>query len=300
MAEKKIEAARRNIGKFIDFFKCPLCDSGFDVFGKVNSSFLKCRNNHTYDISKKGYVNLFVGNTKITKTYDKALFSARKTVSDGGLYGPLSQKLCEIINAINPPAVLDAACGCGNLTFDIFMNTGKKPVFAVDLSKDGISIAAGNFCGDNLSWIVGNLNNLPFSGNKFDVILNILSPANYAEFKRVLRRDGFLVKVLPDSDYLKELRDFIYKETDRNNYSNEDVLKHLEENVRVTDVVDVKYVHPVKKSDVPALFDMTPLTLNIGNGEKSREQIKGDLIDGINGNVFKTTLAFKIAICRNR
>jgi len=302
MAEKKIEIARRNIREFIGFFKCPLCDSGFDIFGKATSSFLKCRNNHTYDISKKGYVNLFPGHTKITKTYDKTLFSARKIITDGGLYGRLGQKLCEIINTINPAAVLDAACGCGSLTFDIFMNTGRNPVFAVDLSKDGIGFAAGNFCEDNLLWIVGNLNNLPFADNSFDVILNIMSPANYAEFKRILKRDGFLVKVLADSDYLKEIRNFIYGETDKNNYSNEGVLKHLEENVRITDIVDLRYIHQVKKPDVPALFDMTPLTLNIGNEEKSREQIKSDLIAGINKNstVFKTTLAFKIAVCRNR
>lgn len=301
MSEKKIKIAGRNIRKFIDFFKCPLCDSSLDIFESVNSSFLKCRNNHTYDISKKGYVNLFVGHTKITKTYDRNLFSARKTISDGGLYDPLNQKLREIINDINPATVLDAACGCGNLTLDIFTNTKKNPgktriVFAADLSKDGIGFASGNFCEDNLLWIVGNLSNLPFSDGKFDIVLNIMSPANYAEFKRVLKRGGFLLKVLPDSDYLKELRHFIYKGTDRNGYSNEDVLKHLEENVRITDIVNVSYVHSVKRTDIPALFDMTPLTSNIGNDAKSKEQIKSDLIAGIEDkNAFEITLAFTIA-----
>ena len=298
-AEKKIETAKRNIRNFMDFFKCPLCGSGFDLSEISGSGFLKCRDGHTYDISKKGYVNLFNGRTKITKTYDKNLFSARKTISDGGLYNPLIQKLCEIITNINPAAVLDAACGCGNLTVDIFANTGNPPTFAVDLSRDGIGFAAGCFCLDNLLWVIGNLNNLPFSDNKFDVILNIMSPANYAEFKRILKHDGFLIKVLPDSDYLKELRRFIYRGTDRNDYSNEDVLKHIEENVRITDIFDVRYTHTVGKPDIPALFDMTPLTLNIGNEEKTREQIKEDLIACIeDNNDFEITLAFKIAVCK--
>ncbi|MCL2772178.1 MAG: methyltransferase domain-containing protein [Oscillospiraceae bacterium] len=259
---------------------------------------MKCRdNNHTYDISKKGYINLFNGQTKIVKTYDRKLFSARKITSDTGLYAGLTEKICEVINKIdnkNPRAVLDAGCGCGNLTFDIFRKTGKTMMFAVDLSKDGIDFAAASFCEDNLLWIVGNLNNLPLSENKFDVILNIMSPANYLEFKRVLKHDGVLLKVLPDSDYLKELRHFIYGENDKNEYSNKDVLTNLEENINITDIIDIRYTHAVKSSDIPALFDMTPLTLNINERERTKAELTGSLCE--TGD-FEVTLAFKIAVC---
>ena len=51
--------------------------------------------------------------------------------------------------------------------------------------------------------------------NEFDVILNILSPANYAEFTRLLKPDGLFVKVVPENDYLKELRNVFYDETER-------------------------------------------------------------------------------------
>ena len=314
MTEKKIEIFKRNIKKYKDFIRCPLCGSIFDMADMAGmtestySSFLKCRSNHTYDISKKGYVNLFNGQTKITKTYDKHLFSARKIISDSGFYGLLTQKLFDVlnINNINHAAILDAGCGCGNLTYDIFKriydaeDTEQNPIFAIDLSKDGIDFAAGNFCGDNLLWIVGNLNNLPLSDNKFGVILNIMSPANYSEFKRILKQDGILIKVLSDSDYLKELRRFIYKENDKNEYSNKAVLTHLEENAKdlsidIMDIIDLKYVHAVKKSDIPALFDMTPLTLNI----HGREQVKDKLIASLNEtNDFEVTLAFKIAVCK--
>jgi len=301
LTEKKIDIAKKTIEKHIDFLRCPLCETSFRFAGDGTpgcaspTNSLKCQNNHSYDISRKGYINLFNGYTKIIKTYDKKLFSARKRISDAGLYGELCEKLCEIINKINPNAILDAGCGCGNLTVDIFKNTGgtsrtPSPTIAVDLSKDGIDFAATDLCEDNLLWIVGNLNNLPVASNKIDVILNIMSPANYAEFIRVLKPDGILLKVLPDSDYLKELRHFIYKENDKNEYSNKDVIANLEENMTINDIIDVKYTHKVLSEDIPALFDMTPLTLNIDE----REKVKDELTDR---NDFEVTLAFKIAVC---
>jgi 23S rRNA (guanine745-N1)-methyltransferase len=290
--EKKITVAKNNLEKYIDFLKCPLCGEAFDL----HDFSLRCGNKHNYDLAKKGYANLFNGFTKIVKTYDKDLFSARKIISDSGLYSGLSGRLCELISMYGAKNILDAGCGCGNLTHEIFKNTGAGPVFAVDLSKDGIDFAAVNFCEHDLIWLVANLNNLPFAENKFDVILNIMSPANYQEFRRVLKSGGILLKVLPDSDYLKELRRFIYGANDRNEYSNKDVLNNLAENTDIKDIAGVKYTRSVAVQNIPALFDMTPLTSNINE----REQIKQDLIRNLSdeNKDFEITLAFKIAVCK--
>ena len=293
LSDKKIDIAKRTVENHMDFLQCPLCSASFGFEDSFPYS-LKCKNNHTYDISRKGYINLFNGYTKITKTYDKILFSARKIISAAGLYDGLCQKLYDIIKNLNPVSILDAGCGCGNLTVDIFQNTAKPSTFAVDLSKDGIDFAASDFCSDNLLWIVGNLNNLPLSDNSADIILNIMSPANYAEFIRVLKPDGILLKVLPDSDYLKELRHFIYKENDKNEYSNKDVLSNLAENMTITDMIDVKYKHKVKAGHISSLFDMTPLTSSINE----REKIKNELTESTEKTGFEVSLAFKIAVCK--
>lgn len=282
---KKIDTAKKTIAQNIGFLRCPICRT---LFGFENLKYsLSCQNGHTYDISKKGYVNLFNGYTKVAQTYGKDLFIARKTVSDAGLYDKL---LGSLYADLPPGAVLDAGCGCGNLTAGIFENTGRPPTFALDLSKDGIGMAASGFCGEGLLWIVGNINDLPLQSGKFGVILNILSPANYSEFIRVLKPGGVLVKVLPDSDYLKELRRFIYGESDKNEYSNGEVMANLEKNMPIAKITDVKYTHTVKSEHIPALFDMTPLTQNIPEREKKKKDLsaKGDL---------ELTLAFKIAVC---
>ena len=285
---KKIDTAKNTIKKHLDFLRCPLCAEKFR-FSSVSPYSLKCETGHTYDVSRKGYVNLFSGYTKIANTYDKKLFSARKIISDFGLYDDLCEKLRGKIN--QGAVILDAGCGCGNLTVNLFENTGKNLTFAVDLSKDGIDFAEGTYCENDLIWIVGNLNNLPLDDDKTDVITNIMSPANYAEFKRVLKPDGILLKVMPDSDYLKELRQFIYKENDKNEYSNKDVLENLGENMNISEISDIKYTRRIPTEYIPALFDMTPLTLNISEREKIREELK-------KLNAFEITLAFKIAVCR--
>ena len=289
MAEKKIDAAKRTMEKYMDYLRCPLCAAPFG-FDSAFLHSLKCGNGHAYDMSKKGYVNLFNGFTKITGTYDKKLFAARKAVSKAGLYQKLAGRLCEAIREINPGALVDAGCGCGNLTADIFENTGRPATFAADLSKDGIGAAASDFCAEGLIWIVANLNNLPLADAKFDAILNIMAPANYAEFARVLRPGGVLLKVLPEAGYLKELRRFIYGQNDKNEYSNKDVLDNLAANMDISDIIELSYAHKVEAENIPALFDMTPLTLHIGE----REKIKSDL--QALGD-FCVTLAFKIAVC---
>lgn len=60
-------------------------------------------------------------------------------------------------------------------------------------------------------WFVADLANLPIADQSVAVIMNILSPANYQEFKRVLVDDGLIIKVVPRSDYLAELREAIGK-----------------------------------------------------------------------------------------
>ena len=288
--EKKIAVARNNLTKHLDFLKCPLCGHAFDML----DFSLKCKTGHTYDLAKKGYANLFSGYTKIVKTYDKALFSARKAVADSGLYSRLTDRLCDIISGYGARSILDAGCGCGNLTHEIFKSAagaGHAPVFAVDLSKEGIESAAGNFCENDLIWLVANLNNLPFGDSKFGVILNIMSPANYQEFKRALKPGGILLKVMPDAGYLKELRRFIYGDNDKNEYSNKDVMNNLAENTDVKEVTGVEYTHLVSAGNVAALFDMTPLTSNI----TGRRQVKRDLT--AQNKDWEVTLAFKIAVC---
>lgn len=55
-------------------------------------------------------------------------------------------------------------------------------------------------------YFVADINNIPLSNNSIDIILNFLSPYNTLEVNRVLKDNGYIIKIVPGNDYLKELR----------------------------------------------------------------------------------------------
>ena len=69
-------------------FICPVCKSEFT---KNNNSYI-CRNNHCFDISKKGTVNLLRSN-KSSHGDDKLMVNARRSFLDKGYYLPLLEVL---------------------------------------------------------------------------------------------------------------------------------------------------------------------------------------------------------------
>ena len=281
--EKKINIFKSNLCNKIHLLRCVLCGSGFEL--RENS--MVCGSGHTYDIAKKGYVNLFGRPSKVSETYDRSLFSARNTVSY--LYDGLCNKLNELIGNYPHRVILDAGCGCGNITAKLL---NADALFGVDLSKEGMEFAASNYGGE-IIFIVGNINELPLKDGTADIILNVMSPSNYSEFKRILRNGGILIKVIVEPEYLSELRNFIYKDDDRNKYTNDDVYDNIGGNMNITDTYRLTYQCEIGKEHLSCLFDMTPLTKGIA----AREEIRRDFINSFDS--FAVTMAFKIVVCGN-
>ncbi|WKB36597.1 rRNA (guanine-N1)-methyltransferase [Terrilactibacillus sp. S3-3] len=115
----------------------------------------------------------------------------------------------------------------------------------IDISKEGIAAAAREY--PNHIWCAADIANAPFFSRQFDYILNILSPANSREFYRLLRDDGMIIKVIPESRYLMELRAVFYKETNRQVYSNKEVKKtRFSEHFDLIDSERLCYRFPLK------------------------------------------------------
>ena len=100
-------------------------------------------------------------------------------------------------------------------------------VVGIDLAKEGIATAAKEHPGN--IWCVADLANCPFEDGAFDTILNILSPANYAEFTRLLKPDGLFIKVVPEKGYLKELRAIFYNDDTERQQDSEHVNRFAEQ-----------------------------------------------------------------------
>lgn len=244
--------------KFNKLFCCPICSHEMLL---TNKSFI-CRNNHCFDLSAKGYVN-FILNQKPTK-YDKELFAARQQVFEAGYYVQVADEIKRIISEITNNKhcinVLDVGCGEGYYASGLSVG-GFGRILGMDISKDAIAMAQR--AKTDVGWMVADLAKIPISSRSVDVLLNILTPANYSEFLRVLSDDGFIIKIIPGDGYLQEIRNMVYNKLKNKEYSNRAVAKHLEENMNVVSRKRLCYTRPVSKDDAMCFLRMTPMTFGI-------------------------------------
>lgn len=255
----------------IDLFRCPVCTGSMELREEKS---LVCSHGHCLDVSRYGYVNFLLRPVKTE--YDKVMLRARSRVLEKGFFTPLLQQICKTAaeelgfnaarNTDKEIRILDAGCGEGTFLAQA-TNLFKDYVAAnmtgigMDISKDGIQLAARKY--KDLLWCVGDLANCPFMDNKMDMILNILSPSNYGEFRRLLVSAGFLVKAVPGRDYLKELRQVFYSKTDKQDYSNERVLNHFKESFHLIHVKQICYSVNVTRESLDDLIQMTPLSWGV-------------------------------------
>ncbi len=83
--------------------------------------------------------------------------------------------------------------------------------YGVDISKEGIKLAARQYH-PNIHFAVASNFKLPLLAKQFDLVIQVLAPADNKEITRVLKPKGTLIKVTPGPNHLQELRNAIYKE----------------------------------------------------------------------------------------
>ncbi|MCM3710364.1 putative RNA methyltransferase [Sporosarcina luteola] len=242
----------------IQLFKCPICSAEMKI---EEHSRLICRNMHSFDLAKSGYVNL-APQAHATK-YDKSLFEARTAVMSSGFFEPVLETIISHLDdqlaRVECPVVLDAGCGEGThlQTVHSRMRTGSVGI-GIDLAKEGITAASKAYPG--IIWSVADLAAMPFSDARIDAILNVLSPANYAEFTRLLKPGGVLVKVVPESGYLQELRDVFYEGKQQKEEA--DPVARFSEQFDAVETERVTYTFALPDGLLAPLIRMTPLTWN--------------------------------------
>jgi len=268
------------------YFMCPLCGASFHAI--ENSSLICVKNNHCFDISSKGYVNFIPNQKQKSEQYSKKLFESRAYVFDAGVYDKVINEIQDIISlhfAINSnfatrakniknkrlPAIgidekntsyniLDVGCGEGYYAAKLSENT-ELNVFAIDIIKDAILASCKKKA--HVQWMVADLTKIPMQNESVDVLLNVLTTANYEEFRRVLKKYGIIIKVIPGSDYLKEIREIVKQELHNKEYSNESVVELFTEHVKMFDIKTLNYKLPVDAHLFKQFLQMTPMTAGI-------------------------------------
>ncbi len=242
--------------KYIHLFRCPICKGEMDIREKS----MLCENKHTFDVAKKGYINLYMQSSP--EQYDKELFEARHRVIAGGLYQPLHEKITTVIKSHFQIKlhILDVGSGEGSHLHEIMKRIDhiNPQGFGIDISKDGIMTAAKYY--PEAIWCVGDLAKNPFQESSFHVLFNILSPANYEEFDRISTKDAVVIKVVPQQNYLKEIREIISSEP--SNYSNDETVNKFQEHYSNTEIHRLTYKQEINNDLRIPLWRMTPLTWN--------------------------------------
>ncbi|BCG60704.1 putative RNA methyltransferase [Paenibacillus sp. URB8-2] len=241
-------------------FQCPICGSPETV---DDYKSLVCSRKHTFDFAKPGYLNLSTHPS--SGNYTKELFEARRRIiTESGLYDPLHEIIANVVNEpegspVFPYTVADLGCGEGSHLHKILEECGGPGMTGIglDLSKEGIVMASGRY--ENSVWIVGDLAKSPFANGAVHAVLNILSPANYKEFKRILTGDGLVIKVLPRSGYLKELRQAIFDHSEKKMYRNDETAELFKKHFHLLDAARLNYTKELNKAELADLVRMTPL-----------------------------------------
>ena len=244
-------------------FACPVCQENLTL---VESS-LKCNNRHSFDLAKFGYVNL-APQIKQSANYDKENFQNRQQILEAGFYQAILEDISNLL-ATNPSAktVLDIGCGEGFYSRKLQESHSEKTFYAFDISKDSVQIAAKSEPNWAVNWFVGDLARLPIKDASMDILLDIFSPANYGEFRRVLSKDGILIKVIPTKNHLKEIRQRVQDQLTNKDYSNQDIKNHFQEHFTILSSQTASLTKSITAEQLQALLSMTPLLFHVNQSK---------------------------------
>ncbi len=240
-------------------FACPICQENLTLL----ETSLKCCNRHSFDLAKFGYVNL-APQIKQSANYNKENFQNRQQILEAGFYQAILEVVSDLLsNSKNAKTILDIGCGEGFYSRKLQERNPDKTFYAFDISKDSVQIAAKSEPNWAVNWFVGDLARLPIKDASMDILLDIFSPANYGEFRRVLSKDGVLIKVIPTENHLKEIRQKVQDQLTKKDYSNQDVKEHFQENFTILSSQTASLTKPITAEQLHALLSMTPLLFHV-------------------------------------
>lgn len=263
--DKLYRAAER-----LNALRCPVC--GQELYRQGDE--FACARGHRVNVNRKGCLNFL--SSPVDSCYDAALFSARRRVFAAGCYQAVAEAIMELLPDGNH-RLLDAGCGDGWYLNALLSRHADWSGAGIDISRDAILQATDQPC--EAVWCVGDLRRLPFRAGAFTAVLDVLTPASYDEFRRVLCPDGLLIKVYPGHDYLREIREA----RGMTLYAEGQVESYLREKAQVIGERRVVKAHRVTPELWRDFVWMTPLNQDLSAEEKealarqARETVTVDL-----------------------
>ena len=245
----------------MEFLKCPVCQGNLH---KIDNTF-KCEKNHSYDISSKGYTNMLLANQRhsVNPGDSKEMILSRVRFLEKDYYHILRKTILDTINKYalwDSFSFCDLACGEGYYTNYLHTKLNENHSVSsvgIDISKYAIIEACKKKRAlklENIDYFIGNLMNLPFNSSSFDFMLNCFALLDEKEFHRVLKENGYFIRVLPDADHLLGIKEVLYKNVILNVMKEKTINGFtLVDEIHIKDDIILK-----SKEEIYDLFTMTP------------------------------------------
>lgn len=243
---------------------CPVCGEKLNNSGK---SFV-CRNRHTFDIAREGYVNFLLTAKSGSLIGDnREMAYARRDFLSKGYYLPLALALrSELEKADFASTAADICCGEGYYTEIVSEGFGGD-FYGFDISKEMIRLAAKRKTG--VQFAVANMKKLPLPDSSVDFAMHLFAPFCESEFARILSDDGILVSARPGRRHLFEIKQAVYDDPYENDETAADLtLLKTDSRKRIRTVVNI-----TDNGDLKALFAMTPYYYR--TSEENRRRLDG-------------------------
>lgn len=242
---------------------CPVCG---EKLGLTEKSYV-CRNKHSFDIAKSGYVNLLLSKHlgKTVHGDNKFMVQARRTFLDKGYYSPLKDILCSTVKKyLRGNVILDAGCGEGYYTASIAETVPHTEIVGIDISKTAAEYAAKR-C-KSVVFATASVFHIPIADNSCDMVVTMFAPYCGEEFQRVLKDNGIMIMAIPSEYHLWELKQAVYDVP----YKNEVKPYELEgfrliKRHRIRDKISLD-----SQEDIHSLFSMTPYYYRTGKIQQER------------------------------
>ena len=195
-------------------FVCPVC--GGALYRTAGS--LGCARGHSYDAARGGYVNLLQSQRSGARRHgdDARMVAARTRFLDAGYYDILLQALAARAVQYAPDGaltLLDAGCGEGRYTARVCaaLRAAQHACTGVGVDLSRTALAAAHRRDPALQLAVGSVFHLPVAAHSCQLLLNVFAPCAPAEYARVLRRRGVLLRAIPLERHLWELKQAVYE-----------------------------------------------------------------------------------------
>jgi 23S rRNA (guanine745-N1)-methyltransferase len=192
------------------FLACPVCAEEL----VLADGMLACRNRHSFDIARQGYVNLLPGRARPHTADTTEMVEARASFLASGRYSPIADAVADAaVRALDHAAgtdsaagtcVVDAGAGPGYYLARVLDALPGRAGLALDISAHAAKRAAraheriGSVVCD--TWKL-----LPIRPGAAALVLDVFSPRNAQEFARVLAPSGALIVVTPTPRHQEEI-----------------------------------------------------------------------------------------------